>query len=226
MRGYPQFSAYCSTKFAVRALNQSASQELAQHKILCNVYCPSPVDTNMWTVIDKSLSSAAGIPEGSVSNAKIAETPLGRLVVPEDVANLVSFFAGPDSTFMTGESILVTVSTSQWAVLMVGRRDSAVIARTRRFHAASQELRVQKSNQGRGQVAIAHTTRAPWYQSQNRNNTIFYEDEAVLQMCCSMQLCHGSLPVLTLLLSFLVLFSCCRLVYLGQLRSCLGFQIP
>lgn len=67
MRGYPGFSAYSSTKFAVRSLNQSASQELAPHKINCNVYCPSPVPTTMWTAIDKDLTGLTGAPLGAIT---------------------------------------------------------------------------------------------------------------------------------------------------------------
>ena len=37
----------------------------------------------------------------------MSKTPLGRLEEPEDVAAVVSFLAGPDSDFLTGESIEV-----------------------------------------------------------------------------------------------------------------------
>jgi NAD(P)-dependent dehydrogenase (short-subunit alcohol dehydrogenase family) len=37
----------------------------------------------------------------------IAETPLGRLESPEDVARVVAFLCGPDAEFVTGESIAV-----------------------------------------------------------------------------------------------------------------------
>lgn len=58
---------YSATKFAVRSLNQSAALELAKYKITCNVYCPGPVDTDMWTTIDRELTCMAGIPEGGFS---------------------------------------------------------------------------------------------------------------------------------------------------------------
>jgi meso-butanediol dehydrogenase/(S,S)-butanediol dehydrogenase/diacetyl reductase len=55
------------TKFAVRSLNQSASQELGPHGINCNVYCPSPVDTPMWTKCDQDIAAMTGTSEGDIS---------------------------------------------------------------------------------------------------------------------------------------------------------------
>lgn len=97
-------------KFAVRSLNQTAAKELGAHNITCNVYCPAPVDTQMWTDIDSTLSKHLGGPVGSITKSRLAVTPMGRLVQATDVANLVSFLAGKDSDFISGESIVVSVS--------------------------------------------------------------------------------------------------------------------
>jgi meso-butanediol dehydrogenase/(S,S)-butanediol dehydrogenase/diacetyl reductase len=37
----------------------------------------------------------------------VADTPMGRLETPEDVAVAVAFLAGPDARFITGESLAV-----------------------------------------------------------------------------------------------------------------------
>jgi NAD(P)-dependent dehydrogenase (short-subunit alcohol dehydrogenase family) len=97
----------------VRSLNQSAAKELGPHGITCNVYCPSPVDTQMWTDIDKTLSAHLGGPQGALTESRVKVTPMGRLVEATDVANLVSFLAGPDSNFISGESIVVSVSVTR-----------------------------------------------------------------------------------------------------------------
>ncbi|CAK9784969.1 acetoin reductase family protein [Cutaneotrichosporon oleaginosum] len=111
-QGYPGFSMYSATKFAVRSLNQSAAKELGRHNITCNVYCPSPVDTQMWTDIDKTLSAQLGGQQGAITEARLKVTPMGRLVQATDVANLVSFLVGPDSNFISGESIVVSGADS------------------------------------------------------------------------------------------------------------------
>ncbi|BEI86283.1 hypothetical protein CcaverHIS002_0605700 [Cutaneotrichosporon cavernicola] len=107
-QGYPGFSMYSASKFAVRSLNQSAAKELGKHGITCNVYCPAPVDTQMWTDIDKTLSGHLGGPQGALTDSRLKGAPMGRLVQAEDVSNLVAFLAGPDSGFISGESIVVS----------------------------------------------------------------------------------------------------------------------
>ncbi|BEJ17244.1 hypothetical protein CspHIS471_0606450 [Cutaneotrichosporon sp. HIS471] len=49
-----------------------------------------------------------GGPQGALTESRIKVTPMGRLVQAEDVANLVAFLAGPDSGFISGESIVVS----------------------------------------------------------------------------------------------------------------------
>ncbi|KAL1410468.1 hypothetical protein Q8F55_004479 [Vanrija albida] len=98
-------SAYCASKFAVRALNQGAAIELGKHGITANVYCPGPVMTDMWAAIDKDMTREHGESEGTLSAAMAARSPLGRNAEPEDIANLVSFLAGPDSGYITAQAI-------------------------------------------------------------------------------------------------------------------------
>lgn len=83
MRGYPGFSAYSATKFAVRSINQSVSQEMAKYKITCNVYCPSPVDTDMWTNIDKDLTDLSGAPVGTHTQQVRCDTTGTDAVAPD-----------------------------------------------------------------------------------------------------------------------------------------------
>jgi NAD(P)-dependent dehydrogenase (short-subunit alcohol dehydrogenase family) len=61
------------SKWALRSMNQNAAAELAQHGIVCNVYCPSPIATDMWTAIDRDLGKAAGAEQGAVT-AKVGVT--------------------------------------------------------------------------------------------------------------------------------------------------------
>ncbi|MBQ1846298.1 MAG: acetoin reductase [Desulfovibrio sp.] len=98
---------YSSTKFAVRGLTQAAAQELAPFGINVNSYCPGIVDTNMWTEIDQGFASEKGVATGETWKASVAGIALGRAEKPEDVAAFVSYLAGPDSDYMTGQSVLI-----------------------------------------------------------------------------------------------------------------------
>ncbi len=105
--GFALLGAYSATKFAVRALTQSAAQEYASAGITVNAYCPGVVGTDMWVDIDKRFSEITGAPEGETYKKYVDGIALGRAQTPEDVANFVSFLAGPDSDYMTGQAPLI-----------------------------------------------------------------------------------------------------------------------
>lgn len=106
-KGFPLLGVYCSSKFAVRALTQAAAQEWASHGITVNAYCPGIVDTTMWEEIDADLGAINQVGKGESMAAMAAGITLGRVSTGEDVAGLVSYLAGPDSDYMTGQSVLV-----------------------------------------------------------------------------------------------------------------------
>ncbi|WLS78903.1 (S)-acetoin forming diacetyl reductase [Erwinia pyri] len=105
--GNPELAIYSSSKFAVRGLTQTAARDLAPAGITVNGYCPGIVKTPMWEEIDRQISSAAGQPAGYGTAEFAKRITLGRLSEPEDVAACVSFLAGPDSDYMTGQSLLI-----------------------------------------------------------------------------------------------------------------------
>lgn len=106
-RGFPYSAAYCASKFGVRALTQVAAQEWAPHRITVNAYCPGVVDTDMWVDIDGKLSALTGARPHQPMQEMVDKIALGRPATGDDVARLVSFLAGPDSDYVTGQSILV-----------------------------------------------------------------------------------------------------------------------
>jgi len=105
--GNPELAVYSSSKFAVRGLTQTAARDLASAGITVNAFCPGIVKTPMWEAIDRQISAAAGQPEGYGTQEFAKRITLGRLSEPEDVAACVAFLAGPDSDYMTGQSLLI-----------------------------------------------------------------------------------------------------------------------
>lgn len=102
----PLFGVYNATKFAVRSLTQTAAKELAQYKINVNSYCPGIVDTGMWERLDEKMMEHMGTKKGEAFKQFSESVPLGRFQTTEDVANLVSFLASPQSDYITGQNIL------------------------------------------------------------------------------------------------------------------------
>jgi meso-butanediol dehydrogenase/(S,S)-butanediol dehydrogenase/diacetyl reductase len=105
--GFDLLGHYCATKFGVRALTQAAAKELAKYKITVNAYCPGVVDTDMWELIDEQMGPYLGTAKGEAKAQFGAGIALGRLQTPDDVAALVSYLAGPDSDYMTGQSVII-----------------------------------------------------------------------------------------------------------------------
>ncbi len=105
--GFDLLGHYSATKFAVRALTQAAAKELAKDKITVNAYCPGIVDTDMWELIDEQMGARSGKAKGATFEQYSQLIALGRAQTPEDVAGLVSYLAGPDSDYMTGQSVIV-----------------------------------------------------------------------------------------------------------------------
>lgn len=105
--GFALLGVYSSTKFAVRALTQAAAKEFAGDGITVNAYCPGVVGTDMWVEIDKRMAEVTGAPLGATYRKYVDGIALGRAETPDDVAAFVSFLAGPDSNYMTGQAPLI-----------------------------------------------------------------------------------------------------------------------
>lgn len=105
--GYALLGAYSATKFAVRALTQAAAKEFAEDGITVNAYCPGVVGTAMWGEIDKRMAELTGAAVGDTYKKYVAGIALGRAETPDDVAAFVSYLAGPDSDYMTGQAPLI-----------------------------------------------------------------------------------------------------------------------
>jgi meso-butanediol dehydrogenase / (S,S)-butanediol dehydrogenase / diacetyl reductase len=103
----PYLAHYVASKFAVVGLTQAMAYELAEHGIRVNAVCPGYVATAMQ---DRELEWEAklrGSSRAAVRELWVADTPLGRLEQPEDVARCVAFLAGDDAGFVTGEALAV-----------------------------------------------------------------------------------------------------------------------
>ncbi|MFD8340615.1 SDR family oxidoreductase [Streptomyces solisilvae] len=93
--------AYSASKWAVRGLTQAAAQEFAPHGITVNSYAPGVVQTPLWKEVPEE-----------VFEALVAAIPLGRAQQPDDVADLVSFFASPAADYMTGQTVIMDGGTT------------------------------------------------------------------------------------------------------------------
>ncbi|MGX6428011.1 (S)-acetoin forming diacetyl reductase [Levilactobacillus yonginensis] len=105
--GNPNLALYSGTKFAIRGITQVAARDLAAEGITVNAYAPGIVRTPMMFDIAHQVGENAGESDEWGMQTFAKDIALGRLEEPEDVANVVSFLAGPDSNYITGQTIEV-----------------------------------------------------------------------------------------------------------------------
>jgi 3-oxoacyl-[acyl-carrier protein] reductase len=95
----PTASVYSATKAAVDAVTRSLAKELGPKKIRVNSINPGMVET-------EGLHSS-GLSTGDFRNQLEAQTPLGRIGQPRDIAPAAVFLASDDSSWITGETLYI-----------------------------------------------------------------------------------------------------------------------
>jgi 3-oxoacyl-[acyl-carrier protein] reductase len=96
----PNTVVYTATKGAVDAITKTLAKELGPRKIRVNAISPGVVETEGV--------QAADFNNGDFIKQITAQTPLGRIGQPLDVAPAAVFLASPESSWITGETMLVS----------------------------------------------------------------------------------------------------------------------
>ncbi|MGG5289866.1 SDR family NAD(P)-dependent oxidoreductase [Pseudomonas shirazensis] len=89
--GVQYISGYSAAKAGVIAFTKAAAKELAQDGVLLNCVAPAMVETPLMAEMTQEHIDA--------SKAKI---PMGRFLKAEEIANMVTWIAGPECSFTTG----------------------------------------------------------------------------------------------------------------------------
>ncbi|HXE66109.1 MAG TPA: glucose 1-dehydrogenase [Rhodanobacteraceae bacterium] len=93
----PASAVYTGTKGAVDAITGVLARELGPRKIRVNTVSPGMVETEG--------AHAAGFIGSEFAANAAAQTPLGRIGQPQDIASIVTFLASDDSYWLTGEQL-------------------------------------------------------------------------------------------------------------------------
>ncbi|HXI69294.1 MAG TPA: glucose 1-dehydrogenase [Verrucomicrobiae bacterium] len=96
----PTASVYSATKGAVDTITGSLAKELGARKIRVNAVRPGLVETEG--------TNTSGFTSGAFHDQYVANAPLGRIGQPQDIATAVTFLASLDSSWISGETLLVS----------------------------------------------------------------------------------------------------------------------
>jgi NAD(P)-dependent dehydrogenase (short-subunit alcohol dehydrogenase family) len=96
---YPNPAApdYSVAKMGIIGLTKSVAYEVAHLGIRVNAVCPGYVDTPLLTPLSEAMKAAI-----------TTQIPIGRMAKAEELAEMVRFLVGPESSYCTGEVISVS----------------------------------------------------------------------------------------------------------------------
>lgn len=96
---YPGFSVYAAAKGAIEVLTRALAVELGPRRIAVNVVAPGGIVTDF---------GGGALRDPDLQKVVAAETPLGRMGEPEDIAGVVASLLAPETRWITGQRIEVT----------------------------------------------------------------------------------------------------------------------
>lgn len=92
------YTPYTASKGAVRAISKNAARKFAKDKIRVNTIYPGYIVTPMLVPQLESEERR---------KALLADIPMGRLGLPEDIANAVLFLASDEASYITGAELII-----------------------------------------------------------------------------------------------------------------------
>jgi NAD(P)-dependent dehydrogenase (short-subunit alcohol dehydrogenase family) len=95
VNGQTRNTAYGGTKGFLHSFMKGVAVEQARYGVRANCVCPGPIDT-AWT------HKETGAVDAQIEEALVAATPLGRRGTVEEVANVYTFLASDEASFVTG----------------------------------------------------------------------------------------------------------------------------
>ncbi len=97
LRARPRSIAYAVSKAGLTALTKSLAEAVAEYNIRVNAIAPGLIDTEIIKDVDPQVVASI-----------VANTPLGRLGQPDDIAEVALFLLSERSRFMTGQTIVAS----------------------------------------------------------------------------------------------------------------------
>lgn len=103
--GLPMRSPYAAAKWGVVGLKETLAMELGPHCITVNAILPGSVKGPRMDAVLTAKAKASGISLDAARNAEVQNTSLGRMIEPDEIAELAWFVASPAARSISGQSL-------------------------------------------------------------------------------------------------------------------------
>jgi NAD(P)-dependent dehydrogenase (short-subunit alcohol dehydrogenase family) len=107
LEGYAYVTAYCAAKHALVGLTRALAVETAARGITVNAVCPGYTDTAMMRESIERVAAKTGRARAEVRAEYERDTPIGRLVRPQEVAAAVLYLCSPEAAAVTGTTLAI-----------------------------------------------------------------------------------------------------------------------
>ena len=111
--GAPAMSPYCASKHGVLGLMRSVAQDVAPHGVTCNAVLPGWVRTEMAERDAEQEAERRSMTADAVWQERVEASPAGRVLEPDEIAQVVAYLASDAARAINGEAITVALG-SPW----------------------------------------------------------------------------------------------------------------
>jgi NAD(P)-dependent dehydrogenase (short-subunit alcohol dehydrogenase family) len=108
-RAGPRDAAYTSSKHAVIGLARSLAVDAAPHGVTSNAVCPGWVRTEMAERSARAAAERRGVDPEEIWAERAASYPEGRVLTPQEVAEVIAFLCSPRASGINGQAITVAL---------------------------------------------------------------------------------------------------------------------
>ncbi len=103
--GFRYTAAYCASKHGLLGMTRALALEVAKKGITVNAVCPGWTDTEMLNASVELIHQTTGATAEQARETLAAMNPMGRIIRPEEVAEMVAYLCGPLAATVTGQAL-------------------------------------------------------------------------------------------------------------------------
>jgi len=107
VKGYRYTAAYAASKAGLVGLTRALAAEVGHRGVTVNAVCPGFVDTDLTAEAVRTIAGKTGQTEDEARRKLESLSPVGRLLRPPEVANMILYLASDAAAMVNGQAIVI-----------------------------------------------------------------------------------------------------------------------